>query len=207
MTVKVNFSSYKFIPNNMLNYRHLILSLCLMLIASSTLSSEKILDLYDFNSLEKAGKWMVVNDGVMGGVSQSQLSLGGEGSLLFEGSVSLDYGGGFASVRSIVNQLDAHEYQGISIKIKGDGNKYQLRLRQTSKADGVAFFQHFQTEMGQWKEIFLAFNDFKATYRGRLLPDHPDLDTSRISQIGLMISDKQKGAFRLEINRIALFKE
>jgi monofunctional biosynthetic peptidoglycan transglycosylase len=143
MTVKVNFSSNKFIPNNMLNYRHLILSLGLMLIASSTLSSEKILDLYDFNSLEKAGKWMVVNDGVMGGVSQSQLSLGGEGSLLFEGSVSLDYGGGFASVRSIVNQLDAHEYQGISIKIKGDGNKYQLRLRQTSKADGVAFFPTF----------------------------------------------------------------
>ena len=75
---------------------------------------------------------MIVNDGVMGGVSQSRLSLDEQGALVFEGKVSLDYGGGFASVRSIVNQLDAEKYQGIFLKIRGDGNKYQLRLRQTS---------------------------------------------------------------------------
>ena len=177
-----------------------------MLIANSALSSN-LLDIYDFNRPETSGSWMIVNDGVMGGVSQSRLSLDEQGALVFEGRVSLDYGGGFASVRLIVNQLDAQKYQGIFLKIRGDGNKYQLRLRQTSRVDGAAFYQRFKTEIGKWLEIYLPFNEFKASYRGRLLPNHPELDTSRIAQIGLMISDKQNGDFRLEVNRIAIFQE
>ena len=177
-----------------------------MLISNSALSSN-LLDIYDFNSPETAGSWMIVNDGVMGGVSQSRLSLDEQGALVFEGRVSLDYGGGFASVRSTVNQLDAEKFQGIFLKIRGDGNKYQLRLRQTSRVDGTAFYQHFKTEIGKWVEVFIPFTEFKASYRGRLLPDHPKLDTSRITQIGLMISDKQKGNFRLEVKRIAIFKK
>ena len=190
----------------MLFCRHLILGIFTMLIANSALSSN-LLDIYDFSSPETAGSWMIVNDGVMGGVSKSRLSLDEQGALVFEGRVSLDYGGGFASVRSIVNQLDAQKYQGIFLKIRGDGNKYQLRLRQTSRVDGAAFYQHFKTEIGKWVEVFMPFNEFKASYRGRLLPDHPKLDTSRITQIGLMISDKQKGNFRLEVKRIAIFKK
>ena len=190
----------------MLFCRHIILSFFSMLISNSALSSH-LLDIYDFNSPETAGSWMIVNDGVMGGVSQSRLSLDEKGALVFEGKVSLDYGGGFASVRSIVNQLDAEKYQGIFLKIRGDGNKYQLRLRQTSRVDGAAFYQHFKTEIGKWIEIYLPFNGFKASCRGRLLPDYPKLDTSRIAQIGLMISDKQKGSFRLEVNRMALFQK
>ena len=103
--------------------------------------------------------------------------------------------------------MDAEKYQGIFLKIRGDGNKYQLRLRQTSRVDGAAFYQHFKTEIGKWIEIYLPFNGFKASYRGRLLPDYPKLDTSRIAQIGLMISDKQKGSFRLEVNKMALFQK
>ena len=190
----------------MLFCRHLILGIFTMLIANSALSSN-LLDIYDFSSPETAGSWMIVNDGVMGGVSQSRLSLDEQGALVFEGRVSLDYGGGFASVRSIVNQLDAQKYQGIFLKIRGDGNKYQLRLRQTSRVNGPAFYQHFKTEIGKWVEVFIPFTEFKASYRGRLLPDHPKLDTSRITQIGLMISDKQKGNFRLEVKRIAIFKK
>ena len=190
----------------MLFCRHLILSFFTMLISNSALSSN-LLDIYDFNSPETAGSWMIVNDGVMGGVSQSRLSLDEQGALVFEGKVSLDYGGGFASVRSIVNQLDAEKFQGIFLKIRGDGNKYQLRLRQTSRVEGAAFYHHFKSEIGKWVEIYLPFTGFKASYRGRLLPDHPKIDTSRIAQIGLMISDKQKGIFRLEVNRMALFQK
>ena len=48
-------------------------------------------------------------------------------------------------------------------------------------------------------------HSFQASYRGRRLPDYPKLDTTRISQLGLMISDKQEGNFRLEVQRIALY--
>ena len=162
-------------------------------------------DLYDFTHQETSGVWMIVNDGVMGGISESRLSLDQQGFLVFEGRVSLDYGGGFASVRSILNRLDADPFDGILIRFKGDGKRYQLRLRQGDRMDGVAYFRHFETKIGEWEEVFLPFHSFQASYRGRRLPDYPKLDTRRISQLGLMISDKQEGNFRLEVQRIALY--
>ena len=162
-------------------------------------------DLYDFTYQETSGVWMIVNDGVMGGISESRLSLDQQGFLVFEGRVSLDYGGGFASVRSILNRLDADLYDGILIRFKGDGKRYQLRLMQGDRMDGVAYSRHFETKNRKWEEVFLPFHSFQASYRGRRLPDYPKLDTSRISQLGLMISDKQEGNFRLEVQRIALY--
>ncbi len=88
---------------------------------------------------------MIVNDVVMGGVSRSQLSLSSTGTLLFEGNISLDYGGGFASVRSVFNTLDEENLNGILIMVKGDGKTYQLLVRQQKQFDGVAFFQRFET--------------------------------------------------------------
>ena len=165
------------------------------------------LDLFDFSDPDKSGRWMIVNDGVMGGISESRLFLNEKGFLVFQGRVSLEYGGGFASVRSIHNELDANSYHGIMIKFRGDGKTYQLRLRHQDRMDGVSYFQYFQTEKNKWRTVFLPFSRFQANFRGRLLPNHPKLDTKRISQIGLMISDKQDGFFQLEIERIALFKE
>ena len=183
----------------------LILSSSFLISVNLVMAMQEPRDLYDFTHQETSGVWMIVNDGVMGGISESRLSLDQQGFLVFEGRVSLDYGGGFASVRSILNRLDADSYDGILIRFKGDGKRYQLRLRQGNRMDGVAYFRHFETKIGEWEEVFLLFDSFQASYRGRRVPDYPKLDTSRISQLGLMISDKQEGNFRLEVQRIALY--
>ena len=183
----------------------LILNVSFLISVNQVMAMLEPRDLYDFSHQETSGVWMIVNDGVMGGISESRLILDQQGFLVFEGRVSLDYGGGFASVRSILNRLDADSYDGILIRFKGDGKRYQLRLRQGDRMDGVAYSRHFETKTGEWEEVFLPFHLFQASYRGRLLPDYPKLDTSRISQLGLMISDKQEGNFRLEVQRIALY--
>ena len=183
----------------------LILNGSFLISVNQVMAMQEPRDLYDFTHQETSGVWMIVNDGVMGGISESRLSLDQQGFLVFEGRVSLDYGGGFASVRSILNRLDADPYDGILIRFKGDGKRYQLRLRQGDRMDGVAYLRHFETKIGEWEEVFLPFHSFKASYRGRRLPDYPKLDTRRISQLGLMISDKQEGNFRLEVQRIALY--
>ena len=186
----------------------LILNGSFLISVNQVMAMQEPRDLYNFTHQETSGLWMIVNDGVMGGISESRLILDQQGFLVFEGRVSLDYGGGFASVRSILNRLDADPYGGILIRFKGDGKRYQLRLRQGDRMDGVAYFRHFETKNGEWEEVFLPFHSFQASYRGRRLPDYPELDTRRISQLGLMISDKQEGNFRLEVQRIALyFKE
>ena len=56
---------------------------------------------------------MIVYDVVMGGVSECQLSLSSDETLLFQGNVSLDFGGGFASVRSVFKSFNAYNYDGI----------------------------------------------------------------------------------------------
>ena len=63
-------------------------------------SSKPFKLLLNFDDLDRSGRWMVVNDGVMGGVSSSNLNLHSEGHLVFKGEVSVEYGGGFASIRT-----------------------------------------------------------------------------------------------------------
>ena len=75
-------------------------------------------------------------------------------------------------------------------------------MRQQKQFDGVAFSNILRQHRVEWFEIPLPFIRFQASYRGRLLPDHPILNRRKISQIGLMVSDKQKGGFSLEFKRI-----
>ena len=105
------------------------LGLLFMTLAYPVFLFHEPLDLYDFSGPETSVSWMIVSDGVMGGVSESHLSLTSDGILLFQGNVSLDFGGGFASVRSVFKSCNAHNCDGILILVKSDGQIYQLRLR------------------------------------------------------------------------------
>ena len=98
-------------------------------------------------------------------------------------------------MRSVFKSFNVHNFDGILIFVKGDGQTYQHRLRQEEQFDGVAFFQHFETVAEEWLKIFLPFDHFPASYRGRFLPNYPKLDKREISQVGLMISDKLRGLF------------
>jgi hypothetical protein len=41
--------------------------------------------------------------------------------------------------------------------------------------------------------------DFAPTFRGRALSGEPSLDAAKVTTLGLLISDKQEGLFRLEL--------
>ncbi len=62
-------------------------------------SSNKHRLIVNFVEPINAFEWMVVNDNVMGGISRSRVIINPDGYMSFNGNVSLDYGGGFASVR------------------------------------------------------------------------------------------------------------
>ena len=69
-------------------------------------SADQVKLLLNFEDIDNSGRWMVVNDTVMGGVSRSNVNLHSDGYLLFAGEVSTDYGGGFASVRTYLENLE-----------------------------------------------------------------------------------------------------
>ncbi len=146
-----------------------------------------------------APAWLPVNDGVMGGLSRSALTVTEGGMGLFAGELSLANNGGFASVRAAVADHDLGAAHGLLLKVRGDGRPYRLRLRTDAGFDGVAYQVEFATEAGRWLEVACPFADFRPVFRGRAVPGAPPLDPAAVRQVGLMIADKQAGPFALEI--------
>ena len=168
-------------------------------------SADQVKLLLNFEDLDNSGRWMVVNDGVMGGVSRSNVNLHSDGYLVFAGEVSTKYGGGFASVRTYVENWEIGKYEGFILRVKGDGKTYQFRCRMGDNIYEVAYRNYFLANNEEWQEILLPFNEFLPTYRGRVLTNFPQLDPKKIKQFGFMISDKQVGYFNLEIDWIGVY--
>ena len=190
--------------------KYLILSLIIFcflfsIMPKSIYSMQKTKIILDFVNKSKFGRWMVVNDGVMGGISRSNFSFHPEGYLIFEGKVLTDFGGGFASIRSNYENWNIGNYQGLILKIKGDGKTYQFRCRMGNDYYQVAYRNYMQSKKNEWNEVRLPFSEFVPTYRGRILKGLPSLDSKEIRWFGIMISDKQVGEFHLKIDWIGVY--
>ena len=144
--------------------------------------------------------WYIVNDDVMGGISKSYLSINEEKNLIFNGYLSLENNGGFASSRLSFNKETLNGIKSFKIRIKGDGNIYKLRLRQNDRR--ASYSCDFKSLKDKWIEIDISLEDFKPTWRGYNYSDYPDLEIEEINSIGIQISDKQEGDFKLEIKYI-----
>lgn len=162
---------------------------------------EKII--FDFSANEERRDWNIVNDGVMGGISRSTLQINAKDSTgIFSGVLSLENNGGFASVRTTPRNFQLGDYDGLIIRVKGDGNIYSFRLRTNARFDGVSYQKKFKTEKDRWIEVYLPFEEFFPTFRGRKLRNVAPLATEKIQQLGILIAEKQMGKFTLTIDWI-----
>ena len=150
----------------------------------------------DFSDPNVARRLWVVNDGVMGGVSQSRFRHDAEG-VVFEGEVSLRNNGGFASLRGPVAWADGTST--LELAVHGDGKRYRLLLRMDS-APGAASYQCEFDALGPQTHRFTAA-DFQATFRGRIVSAAP-LVFARVVEFGVLIADKQEGPFVLQLRHI-----
>ncbi|WP_205967814.1 CIA30 family protein [Paraglaciecola sp. 20A4] len=147
--------------------------------------------------------WDSVNDVVMGGVSKSQLTHVNK-LAVFSGHVSLDNNGGFASVNRRVFVSNVVQESELSIRVMGDGKRYQLRLKQNTQKNSPSYGAGFSTQANVWQTFKFKLGDFKATLRGKRVPDADSLIWSDIVQLGFLISDRQSGDFCLLIDAISL---
>lgn len=143
--------------------------------------------------------WRAVNDGVMGGVSTGRM-VKAEDTLRFEGELSLQNNGGFASVRRQVDQ-DLSRATMVRIQVRGDGRKYQFRIRHDGRFDGVSWRAEF-TSSRDWQTLELPLDEFIPVFRGRRVPSAGPVDPSSIRQVGFLLADKQPGLFALDIRSI-----
>jgi len=146
--------------------------------------------------------WRIINDGVMGGISNSRMEKLANEKGRFSGNVSLENNGGFASTRGTLRNAPTTAFSKVKIRLKGDGKKYSFRIRTDDLWDGVSYKLDFSTQVGKWEEMVLPLADFRPTWRGRQLKDIPPINPMKIKQVGFLISDKQVGAFELLIDWI-----
>lgn len=158
--------------------------------------------LFSFEDDEGPDRWTIVNDGVMGGLSRSRILLSDERTAVFEGRLSLENNGGFASVRSRPEAMPTAGTSRLAVRLRGDGREYQLRIRTSRAFDGVAYRWNFKTTAGEWTTIEAPYRDFVPTFRGRVLRDVPPIEPAAIRQLGILIADKDETPFRLEIDWI-----
>ena len=80
-------------------------------------------------------KWQLVTDGVMGGLSQGQLTLDnykGRNCLRMRGNVTTENNGGFVQIAlSLSDQgdFDASAYTGVEIEVAGNNELYNIHFR------------------------------------------------------------------------------
>jgi Complex I intermediate-associated protein 30 (CIA30) len=188
--------------------------------AAPTLARSHGWSIFDFQAptSDINAVWGAVDDVVMGGVSASGLRLQQQ-SAHFAGVVSTANSGGFASIRTrnFNPALDLQRYDGISLRVKGDGNRYKFLLRTETAWDSLAYSAVFDTIADTWIDISLQFSQFVPVFRAKTVPNAPALDITQVCALQLMLSkfeyDGQlnprftAGPFDLEIASIRAYQQ
>ncbi len=92
--------------------------------------------LVDFACSDATMDWHPIDDVVMGGVSQSALQPYSRGVACFGGVMSLEHGGGFASVRTEPRQWNTAGANAFVVRCRGDGRHYKFTARTDDGFDG-----------------------------------------------------------------------
>lgn len=160
--------------------------------------------LFRFDSAAAVAAWRAVDDRVMGGVSRSRLRFDPAGHAVFEGEVSLDQGGGFASVRAAVAAPAAATASDLVVEARGDGRQYKLSLFVDEAFDAPAYQATLAPPVDTWQVLALPLAGFVPRFRGRAVAGAAALEPACIRQVGLLIADRQAGPFALQLRTIGL---
>jgi NADH dehydrogenase [ubiquinone] 1 alpha subcomplex assembly factor 1 len=159
--------------------------------------------MFDFSDRDAVAEWDAIDDRVMGGVSSSRLRHDPAGHAIFEGNVSLERNGGFASIRSKPTNRGKPDAHTCFIEARATGKRFKLNLLTDDAFDSVNYQASFTPEP-TWQTLHIPLANFRAAFRGREVPGASALDLARIRQVGLMIADRQAGPFAVEVRRIGL---
>jgi len=151
-------------------------------------------------------EWQAFTDRVMGGVSRGAAArdtVAGRRCMRLQGEVSLENNGGFIQVALPLRQdgqaLDASEFAGIRLTVRGNGEGYFVHLRTRDTRLPWQYYQAgFATE-GEWRDIDIPFTAFRAESL------RSPLDRSRLERLGIVAAKKAFTA-DVAVARIALYK-
>jgi len=136
--------------------------------------------IYDFNKNSSPRDWRIIDDGVMGGLSQGKFSIDSDGNGVFAGTVSLENNGGFSSVRYQFEKIKVSKDSKVRILLKGDGRDYQFRIKDKASSY-YSYITTFKTS-GNWETIEIKLSDLYPSFRGQTL-NLPNFDSTSFEEI------------------------
>ena len=156
--------------------------------------------IYDFNKNSDIRDWVVVDDGVMGGVSYGSIRLDKSGNGLYKGYISLDNYGGFSSIRLRQKESNVDRYEYLVIGLYGDNKYYQFRVKSKYYDRHVYGYKFFAKN--EWQEIKIPLSSMRPQFRGRGLR-MDNFNSTSIVEFGILIGNKVEENFSLLIDYIA----
>ncbi|PRQ48363.1 putative NADH:ubiquinone oxidoreductase intermediate-associated protein [Rosa chinensis] len=98
------------------------------------------------------------------------------------GVVSTANNGGFTSIRTknLSTPEDLSAYDGLELRLKGDGRRYKLIVRTSGDWDTVGYTAGFDTVKDQWQTVRLPFSSLRPIFRAKTVSDAPPFDPSNI---------------------------
>ncbi len=173
-----------------------------LFLVTPAMADDKPQVLFEFAGADAAKEWQTVNDGVMGGVSEGKFKITEKKTLEFYGTLSLENNGGFASVRTKAKKLGLEKGDTVVAKVRGDGREYTLNLYLAKPLVAFSYRATVRTKKDEWVEVEIPLDTFEATSFGRVVKDAGPVDPKEVNALGLMVSDKKAGPFKLEIESI-----
>lgn len=182
------------------------LTLLLFLIFYSNPKVMKDPLVFDFGEGKDADRWTIVNDGVMGGLSQSNAQSDAN-ALLFSGTVSLKNNGGFVSLRSAMSDYDLSAYEYCEIRFKSNTDrKFELLIEKETPFYMPKYRAKFGGKSEEWKTIRIPLRDFELSRMGSTMQEGIDPEgLEGIQRIGFILADKQEGSFQLWIDYLKFY--
>ncbi|EKG19565.1 Galactose-binding domain-like protein [Macrophomina phaseolina MS6] len=177
----------------------------------------------------KAADWTSSDDRVRGGKSESYFDISPEDPVArFYGKLDIKTlgGAGFASQRTTGENRtwNVDGYDGIQLEItKSDSKRYTFNIKNellppdpnTGREQSTISYEHdfvapSPNATGEASTVFIPWDGFKATYRGREDPDAPPVNLTDIKRFNIMMRSffgDQEGDFSLSIKSITAVRK
>jgi hypothetical protein len=152
-----------------------------------------------------AGEWSLLTDGVIGGCSYGELTADqylGRECLRLKGDVCTNHNGGYLQMAlDLANDVvfDASDYDGVVIRVAGNGERYNVHLHTSELWLPVASYRVEFIPGPDWRSIYIPFTAFKAhkTY-SRLNP-------ARLTRVAIVAIDRDFDA-NICVSEVALYR-
>ena len=157
----------------------------------------------DFSNSDAVRDWRVVNDGVMGGLSQGT-RFAEDDHMTFQGTINTN-GGGFSSLRLPMSRGVLADATAMTLTLRSDGRQYSLTFRTSERWRGRSVSYQIDiptTAPDRWTEVTVPFSDMRTSVFGRSVRAAP-FDPADVREMGIILADGIDGEFSLQLKQIS----